>query len=456
MGAALQEDGAESQLAAMAGLRSASAVDLKRPIRALMVRTGEKTTDLVWVLAVAKPAEIKREITKPGLEGRVQDGWVAIGPRVALDQVAPYALSVLARRPTRPPLTATILMTRVLAAYEAQFRESLRQAGATAPAGFDLTRLFSVYFDLARSLDRVEAVLDLSSSGAGLTFDLIPLPGSRLRAFAQAQHAASYEQLARFPAEAGAIVGAWDLVLQPFAGDAAAWVREFMGAMTGAESGKAIAEVTERLVHAMTGQGAIAFASLGGGDVSRLKGSYLISVEDGAKAQAIAIDAWKAMDGVSFFGARAKIVVRPDEARHGDVRLAHVRTEYDLSQLPHPHRQALEKTMKPQDLWAAGFDRSWGVSIGQTARMALGAMIDAARSGAPAERDQRTKALLEESRRRRESAVVIIGFDGFLGDDAPPAAKMMLANRGLAMVLGAGFEGTTTRFRMTLATPTAF
>lgn len=190
------------RLAALLGAADLDGYARDRPMHLIVLMPPDAGAAPVPVLIVAVGDAARLRAGARGTGLRVQRGWAAIGPRAAVEAVAPWALNELVARPPPRLPTALILPAVIAVSGVAKGARAELDALAAEAAGIDAaiaTAGVDTFLDGMVQLERLQLTADASARGIALDVEVHPRAGSNLAAFIAAQRPSRFELFARMP-----------------------------------------------------------------------------------------------------------------------------------------------------------------------------------------------------------------------------------------------------------------
>jgi hypothetical protein len=454
----VREELIAASLAREAGAVSLEGLDLAGPVHLILLDGPTRT------VVVGKAADrAALEKGRGGAHLSVRDGWALVGPKDAVELVAPWAVPGLvgARTASAPgsiEATAWIdrLMTRHAAAITEMRQAVVSQMSAADPQnGAVMAEYMTAIFNLAGDSARLTATFLIDGDSADLDLALVPKPGSALAGFIAAQKPTDFAAVETLPAAAPtAMVMAGRLALGPYRKAALAMFTKMMNV----GEDQLFERVFTQLADLATGDFAAGFSVTPGG-VTMIE---VIPVSDASAAEKAireVVVATATGTPVSSMGIRLTHTGHPDLARHGGAVIHGVTTTVDLDSAPPLQRDLLAR------MYGDGGQKMHlafppGALIASIGELTLCEQAIDARTGQAARLRLAPSlaSFVQAARARRDSILFVMDLVALLRTfraatlpgAAPPAAG--LAAPGVALSLG--FADRSAHLHITLLAET--
>jgi hypothetical protein len=449
-GMAISDAMVDGALAQMAGIGSLDGLDATSPEYLLYLDDGAQK-GLVLVAKIS-------DQTKLQLSGAstiaVSNGWGAIGAPSFVKKVSAYALATLPGQPAPTMPSVTVDVPHALARYKSEIAMVQNMTAGLATKGDPMSKFMKIYADglmgAAADTDRLVATIDADKTDVAIDFALVPKPGTRLAKFVGAQKTFDQALLAKLPPASPAMLFAGHLESGPYR---KAMV-DLLTSMYGAGGGKEIAQITDAVMAASTGDVAMTMDMVAGKGMS---GAYLYGVAD-EKAVTKQLD--KVHDllakGRTFtmMGMKMTMVANTDPADHDGVAVRGYDITYDLSTMPADQRAQMQAVMAGNlttRYEMASFDTLGLFAFGNDAVAVAGHAIDAARGkGNHWKPVGEVASALTASKARNDSLVMLMDFGAFASFMPQTGAKKPTGQ----MVMTIGFADGSAHFRMQMSAAT--
>jgi hypothetical protein len=434
-GAAVNAGTVLEQLTGEWGGLPAAAFDLEKPLYLLWV--DGPASPLVLVAAVADRAALAGALAE-GAAMRIYRGYAAIGSPQAIEEAAGYALTRLRDEPPPPAMTFVLRLEQIVQRHGDAFITSMRSISSSMPDP-SAQKLVEAYVKLLEAMMRQSLVMRiaLEPSAAGLTMQMVldARPETTLAAFAKAQVPGDYA-LVRETATGEDdffVAGRLDYGTIPHVFDEL-W-NAVMAAAPGDAATTAMSDTMRRWLEVFRDE----FAISGRFDEKERASMRLRArIADAAKAQAL-VKEWYDL-----------IKRTPEAFKYSKPRVQTVRVQGVAVQVltaefaGSPEEKAmLEKIYGPKLVTATAVARDrMSMVIGQNAQRDIRALLAAK----PAAEEHPAVA---DARARGESMVVFVDLASLM---ARILGKGTPARTAAGVTMGLGFEGSSTRWRITMPT----
>jgi hypothetical protein len=442
-------------LARAAGASSLDGIDLAAPLHVIFLDGPER-------LVVAGKAADRAALDKAHGAAHllVRDGWALLGPRDAVELIAPWVVPTLvASRPTAA-VQATVHVDRLMTRHAAAITElretaAARLAASDPNAGRMITEYLNGLFALAGDSARLTASLAIDAARAELDLALVPRPASALAGFVAAQKPSDFALLAALPADAPTgIVMAGHVELGPYRSGALAMFGRMMNFGDGAAT---FLDAFTTLADLATGDFAAAFTMSPAGTQM----VEIVPVSDAAAAaRAIGAVAAATAGGaqVEAMGMRMTHAGHPNQAQHAGAVIHGLTTTVDRDSVPPLQREMFDRMYGGggQELHIAFPDGALVATTGALERCKHA--VDARAGRAERLRPPAaTAAVFDAARARRDSLALVIDLVGLLGGlraALVPGAPPPPASSAPGLALAVGFADRAAHLRLALRAET--
>jgi hypothetical protein len=418
------------------GLPSA-AFDLEKPLYLLIV-DGE-ASPMVLVAAVADRDAIAAALPEDAAM-RMHRGYAAIGAPAVLDQVAGYALTRLRDEPLPPALTIVVRLEQIIARHGATFTASLRMLSASMPDPSG-QKMLDAYISLIEAMMQqsksMRVVLEPGAAGISVHMLLDALPDTTLAGFVQAQSPSDYALVRETATGADDffVGGRLDYGTIPHVFDQF-WTALLAAAPDDSGAADAMSESMRRWIEVIRDE----FAMSGRFDEKERASMRLRArIADAAQAQALIKD-WHELI------KRTPAAFKYRKPRVQTVRVQGVPVQVltaEFAGATPEEQELMEKIYGPKLISATAVTRDrMSMTMGQNAQREIRELLAAK----PAAEEH---AAVTDARARGESMLIYLDLASLVGrvQGKSPASR---ATAGVTM--GIGFEGGTTRWRITVPT----
>jgi hypothetical protein len=344
--------------------------------------------------------------------------WATIGPKPLVDLVAPWAMwTLVANQPPRTGVLVTIYPAALLTRYQGELAAARTQF-ATNPMGPSLVGMLDGIIGLAGDSDHLELTVDANADRGWMEWSVAPKAGTDLAKFVAQQSPSDYGLLADLPA--GAFGAAGRLTLGPFRDRFLELTKQLYGAFSANE----VIAAAEGLMKASTGEFAVGVDVVPGSPMHFVELFGLSDHKAGTAAVDGMVGALGHAHSVSVANIDTTYTLGPDSTYDGVV-LHEVDSSVDVTKLPADQKASIDLTMPGGKMT---------MQMGVRDRLAVfGTHGDAARaidlihgtvprtklSGAVA-------SLIEASRQRKDSAVMVMHLDRLLPSSSANAADLVM------------------------------
>jgi hypothetical protein len=371
---------------------------------------------------------------------RMHRGYAAIGAAAVLDQVAGYALTRLRDEPLPPALTVVMRLEQIMKIHGESFTASLRMLSTSMPdpAG---QKMLDAYISLLEAMMQQSKSLRiaLEPSAAGITVHMVldAHPDTTLATFAQAQSPSDYALVRETTTGADDFIigGRLDYGTIPHVFDQL-WTALLAASPDDAGAATALNETTRRWLEVIRDE----FAMSGRFDEKERASMRLRArIADAAKAQALIKDWYELIK-------RTPAAFKYRKPRVQTVRVQGVPVQVltaEFAGATPEEQELMEKIYGPKlvSATAVAGDRM-SMTMGQNAQREIRELMAAK----PAAEEH---AAVTDARARGESMLVYLDLAALAGRVLGKGAGTQTA---AGVTMGIGFEGGSTRWRVTVPT----